>query len=305
MGPRSGGGPGPSDPGVRHPSSGLICEEDHAVFEGKGERMKDLRAPTDGKFKINRFDPNDTSAFDGKKEEAEQRLAGLRQELDGLQELFYADHRHALLMVLQGMDTAGKDGTIRHVFDGVNPQGVHVASFKVPTPAELDHDFLWRIHAKTPAKGHITIFNRSHYEDVLAVRVHNLVPQEEWEERFRAISEFERELVHEGTTILKFFLHIDKEEQKARLQARLDDPSKHWKFSEADLHERQYWPQYQVAYEDLISRTSSSWAPWYVIPSNHKWFRNWAVSKVLIDTLKGMKLEYPKSAVDLASVHIT
>jgi len=266
--------------------------------------MKDLRPRRGEKFKLDRVDPADTSAFEGKREESENELARLRAELGRLQELLYADHRYAVLIVLQGMDTAGKDGVIRHVFDGVNPQGVQVAPFKVPIPDELEHDFLWRIHPHAPAKGHMAIFNRSHYEDVLAVRVHKLVPKDVWEKRYRAINDFERELSNEGTTLLKFFLHIDAKEQKGRLQARLDDPTKRWKFSSADLQERQFWPAYLEAYEEVIEETNTEWAPWFVIPSNHKWFRNWAVSKVLVGALEDLRLSYPKDPPNLAEIHI-
>jgi PPK2 family polyphosphate:nucleotide phosphotransferase len=267
--------------------------------------VKDLRVPAAGKFRLDKVDPSDTSAFEGSKDDAAGETEKLRGELDRLQELLYADHRFGVLIVLQGIDTAGKDGVIRHVFEGVNPQGVHVASFKVPNPEELDHDFLWRVHPHTPGKGHISIFNRSHYEDVLVARVHKLVPKETWEHRYRTINEFERALANEGTTTLKFFLLIDKDEQKKRLQDRLDDPTKRWKFSDADLKERQYWSDYLEAYQDMLSQTSTDWAPWYVIPSNHKWFRNWAVSKVLTDSLAGLKLSYPKGIADASSIKIS
>jgi PPK2 family polyphosphate:nucleotide phosphotransferase len=266
--------------------------------------MKDLRAPRGEKVKLSKLDAGDTSAFGGKKEDAEKELDKLRTDLDGMQELLYADHRHAVLIVLQGMDSAGKDGVIRHVFDGVNPQGVQVASFKTPTPEESDHDFLWRVHPHTPGKGHMAIFNRSHYEDVLVVRVHKLVPKDVWEGRYKAINAFERELTNEGTTIVKFFLHISSAEQKARLQERLDDPTKRWKLSAADVHERQFWNDYQEAYEEVLEQTNTDWAPWYLIPSDHKWFRNWVVSKVLIQTLGDLKLAYPKPSPELASLKI-
>jgi PPK2 family polyphosphate:nucleotide phosphotransferase len=256
--------------------------------------MKEFQPGVGRKFRLRRIDPSDTSAFGGKKEDAEVELEQLRSELDRLQELLFADHRYAILVVLQGMDTAGKDATIRHVFAGVNPQGVQVASFKVPTPEESGHDFLWRIHPRVPEKGQMAIFNRSHYEDVLAVRVHRLVPRDVWERRYRAINEFERELSNEGTTLLKFFLHIDAKEQKKRLEARLDDPTKRWKFSPRDLQERKLWSAYMEAYEEMIRETDTDWAPWYVIPANHPWFRNWAVSKTLTGALKALKLRYPK-----------
>jgi PPK2 family polyphosphate:nucleotide phosphotransferase len=197
---------------------------------------------------LKEMDPNDISAIRWTKDEGESQLKAINERLEDLQELLYVEHRHRLLIVLQGMDTSGKDGVIRHVFDGVNPQGVKVASFKVPTQEELDHDYLWRIHRYTPGKGEIVIFNRSHYEDCLVVRVHNLIPRDNWEKRFAQISEFERMLAEEGTTIIKFFLNIDREEQKKRLQARLDDPRKRWKFNPGDVEERKYWDDYMKAY---------------------------------------------------------
>ena len=266
--------------------------------------MKALRVRPGSSPRLARVDPKDTSAFDGSKAEAEDRIERLRAELDRLQELFYADHRHAMLVVLQGMDSAGKDGVIRHVFSGVNPQGVEVASFKVPTDEERDHDFLWRVHRHAPAKGRIAIFNRSHYEDVLAVRVHRLVPKDVWMRRYRSINEFERTLVDEGTSVLKFFLHIDRREQRERIRARLADPTKRWKFSASDVRERTFWPKYKAAYEELLARTSTHHAPWYVIPSDHKGFRNWAVSRVLVDTLKGLRLRYPTGPPHPGSIRV-
>jgi PPK2 family polyphosphate:nucleotide phosphotransferase len=224
--------------------------------------------------------------------------------LEELQEMLYAEHKHKVLIVLQAMDTGGKDGTIRHVFEGVNPQGVRVAGFKKPTPEELDHDFLWRVHKQVPGKGEVVIFNRSHYEDVLVVRVHNLAPQEVWSKRYDHINDFERMLVDEGTTILKFFLHIDLDEQKERLQARLDEPNKRWKFNPEDLEERKLWPQYVKAYEDAISKTSTDWAPWYIVPANRKWYRNLVVGTVIIETLKDLDMRYPEAEFDPADIKI-
>ena len=255
--------------------------------------MKALRVHPGPRVHLDRLDPASTPGYEDRKEEALARTDHLREELDALQELFYADHRFGLLIVLQGMDTSGKDGVIRHVFSGVNPQGVRVDSFKVPTVEEHDHDFLWRIHPHTPAKGHIAIFNRSHYEDVLAPRVHKTIPHEVWEARYAAITSFEKNLAREGTTVLKFFLHLSRKEQKERLQARLDDPTKRWKFTPSDLHEREFWEDYRQAYEELLSATSSEEAPWFIVPSDHKWFRNLAVSTVLVECLRGLKLAYP------------
>lgn len=256
------------------------------------------------RVRLNEWNPKDHAEFEGGKREAVKRLRELNRELEALQELLYAEHKHRVLVVLQGMDTAGKDGTIRHVFEGVNPQGVRVASFKTPTPLELDHDFLWRIHARAPAKGEIVIFNRSHYEDVLIVRVHELVPPEVWARRYDHINAFERMLAEEGTVIRKFFLHIDKDEQKERLQARLDEPDKHWKFNPDDLAERQRWDDYTAAYEEVLSRTSTVWAPWYVVPANRKWYRNLVVATVLDETLKSLDMRHPEPRFDPADIHI-
>ena len=219
--------------------------------------------------------------------------------LDELQYTLYAEGKRSVLMVLQGMDTSGKDGTIRHVMSGASPQSCKVTSFKVPSSHELAHDFLWRIHQAAPEKGQIMIFNRSHYEDVLVVRVHDLVPKKVWEERYDEINRFEKYLTENGTTILKFFLHISKEEQKERIQARLADPAKHWKLSEADLKEREYWDDYIDAYEDALTKCSTKYAPWYIIPANHKWFRTLAVSKILVEALEKMNPKYPTSELDI------
>jgi PPK2 family polyphosphate:nucleotide phosphotransferase len=240
------------------------------------------------------WDPADRSEFAGSKQDAERTTKQLNSRLEGLQETLWADHRHRLLVVLQAMDTGGKDGTIRNVFDGVNPMGVKVASFKRPTVPELAHDYLWRVHPSVPGDGEIMIFNRSHYEDVLVVRVHNLVPQSRWEKRYRHILEFERLLSDEGTTIVKFFLHISKEEQRGRLQARIDDPTKQWKFATGDVEERKLWDDYQRAYEDAISSTSTSFAPWYIVPADRKWYRNLVVATVLVQVLEQMDLRYPE-----------
>ncbi len=250
------------------------------------------------------IDPDDEGVWEGKKEEGKAEFARLCMKLDELQEILYAEHKHKILIVIQAMDTAGKDGTIRSVFEGVNPQGVRVASFKAPTPEELDHDYLWRIHARVPGKGEMVLFNRSHYEDVLVVRVHQLVPEAVWSQRYEQINDFERMLAEEGTTILKFYLHISKDEQKKRLQERLDTSRKQWKFNPADLKERELWPDYMKAYEDAISKTSKKWAPWYVIHANHNWYRDLCVAQILVATLEDLKLEYPKPATDLSQIKI-
>lgn len=263
--------------------------------------LEQLLAQPGKKFHLDRYDPADTSAYKGDKAQAQKLLQSLAVDLDQYQERLYAEHKHAILIVLQGMDTSGKDGTVDHVFEGVNPEGVVVANFKVPTQEELGHDFLWRIHQKTPEKGQMVIFNRSHYEDVLVVRVHQLVPEKIWRQRYDEINHFEQMLVNEGTTILKFFLHISKDEQKQRLLDRLDEPDKHWKFNPGDLQERKLWGDYQQAYQDAIEATSTSWAPWYIVPANHKWYRNLVVASLLVKTLKGLNPAPtdPYSAADI------
>ena len=255
------------------------------------------------KINLKDFDPNDTSLFDGGKKEAKAAMVELNQKLSELQELLYAEGKHKLLIILQAMDTGGKDGTIRSVFEGVNPQGVKVASFKTPTALELSHDYLWRIHQHTPARGEVVIFNRSQYEDVLVVRVHSLVPEEVWSKRYEHINAFERMLCDEGTTILKFYLHIDLKEQAKRFLARVEDPTKQWKFNPGDLSERERWHEYMHAYEDMLNRTSTAWAPWYVIPANKKWYRNWLIAKIVVKTLKDLDMRYPQPAEDLEHYH--
>ena len=266
--------------------------------------MERYRVKPGSHINLEEWDASDTGGFDGGKGAAKDRLEELNEELEELQELLYAEHKRKVLMVLQGMDTSGKDGTIRHVFEGVNPQGVRVASFKVPTRIELDHDYLWRVHQQTPRTGEIVIFNRSHYEDLLVVRVHSLAPPEVWSRRYAHIKDFERLLAEEGTTILKFYLHIDLDEQKERFLARLNEPHKRWKFSLGDLKERKLWPQYMQAYEDVLNKTSTKWAPWYVVPANRKWYRNLMIATILVDTLKGLDMKYPEPEEGLDDVVI-
>ncbi|MGP8078435.1 MAG: polyphosphate kinase 2 family protein [Thermoplasmata archaeon] len=263
-----------------------------------------LRIAPGRRLRLSGSDASATPRWTRGKRKGEAALPALRQELDRLQELLYADGRRGLLVVLQGMDTSGKDGVIRQVFEGVNPQGVQVSSFKRPTPEELRHDFLWRIHRRTPSRGEIMVFNRSHYEDVLVARVHRLVPRRTWSKRFDAINGFERELVDEGFSVLKFFLHISRDEQRRRLQDRLEDPTKQWKLNAADLEERRFWPEYQAAYEEVLRRTSTRWAPWYLVPSDHKWYRNLAIATLLVEALEGMHLRYPKPTLDVASLKL-
>ena len=246
------------------------------------------------KLRLGRIDPDDTSGFGGDKKDGERAIDSIVRRLDPLQEVLYAEHKHKVLLVLQGMDGSGKDGTIRRVFEGVNPEGVRVAHFGKPSEEELDHDYLWRVHKQVPEKGEIVIFNRSHYESVLVERVHGLVPESVWSKRYQQIVDFERMLSDEGTTILKFFLHIDRKEQAKRFQDRLDDPTKHWKFSYLDYNERAYWKDYMRAYEDALERTSTESAPWYAVPSNHPWFRDMVVSEVIVEALDALGMRYPK-----------
>ena len=259
-----------------------------------GVHLKKYLVKEGSRVSLGGWDPGDTSGFEGNKGDGEKAIDALVKKLDPLQELLYAEHKHMLLVVLQGMDSSGKDGTIRRVFEGVNPQGVRVAHFGRPSEEELAHDYLWRAHKKVPGRGEIVIFNRSHYESVLVERVHGLVPEKVWSRRYRQISDFERMLSEEGTTILKFFLHIDKKEQARRFQDRLKDPTKHWKFSYLDYNERSYWKDYTRAYEDALGRTSTDYAPWYVVPSNHPWFRDLVVSHAIVKSLQGMGMKYPK-----------
>lgn len=256
-----------------------------------------------GKFSIPKRDPAYTAEYRDKAE-VEEALGRYVQRLDELQQVLYADNGHALLIVLQAMDAGGKDGAIRHVMSGVNPQGCGVTSFKAPSSEELEHDFLWRVHRAVPRRGEIGIFNRSHYEDVLVVRVHGLVPRAVWSKRYGQINAFEEILAANGVKILKFFLHISKEEQKRRFEARIDDPRKNWKVSPSDFAERKYWDDYMRAYEEALARTSTDVAPWYVIPADRKWFRNLAVSRIIVEAMEGLNLKYPKPAFDLSKVHV-
>jgi PPK2 family polyphosphate:nucleotide phosphotransferase len=256
-----------------------------------------------GKVRLKQRATNDTGDFKSQ-EDAKPVLEKNRKRLDELQEVLYAGGERGVLVVVQGMDTAGKDGTIRHIFSGVNPQGCSVTSFKVPTPLEARHDFLWRCHNATPARGTIGIFNRSHYEDVLSPRVHGLMKDKIAHQHMHQINDFESMLADNGIAVLKFFLHISQEEQKRRLQARNDDKNKQWKLSAADFAERVFWDKYQACYEDIFTRTSKKNAPWFVIPADEKWFRNVTVSGILVDALESMKLKYPPTTVDVASLKL-
>lgn len=266
--------------------------------------MDRYRIKPDSKVKLADFDPNETSSWDKKKEAALAELEKLKGELDNLQTVLFAEGKHRVLVVIQAMDTAGKDGTIHSVFSGINPQGVRVVGFKAPTSTELARDYLWRIHAQVPARGELVVFNRSHYEDVLVVRVHNLVPQTVWEKRYRHMIEFERMLTDEGVTIVKFFLHIDLKVQKERLIDRIVTPEKQWKFNPDDLSERKLWLDYMKAFEEVFEKTSTDWAPWYVIPSNRNWYRNLLVAQILVKVLKDLHMEYPKPKEDLSKYKV-
>jgi PPK2 family polyphosphate:nucleotide phosphotransferase len=251
-----------------------------------------ILVPPGTRVKLSDYDPDYTGGYDSK-EKAEKELDRKQKQLEKLQEVLWAENKHSLLIILQAIDAAGKDGAIEHVMDGINPQGCQVTSFKVPTEEELAHDFLWRIHKATPRRGYIGIFNRSQYEDVLVVRVHNLVPEAVWQKRYEQINHFEKLLADTGTTILKFFLYISKEEQKKRFEDRLRDPAKNWKFSMGDVEERQYWDDYLRAYEDALSRCSTPWAPWHIVPANQKWHRNLVISQIIVDALERLDMHYP------------
>jgi PPK2 family polyphosphate:nucleotide phosphotransferase len=254
------------------------------------------------RVKLGEIDPS----YRGKYESSDSALRETRsllKRLDQLQYMMYAEKKHSLLIVLQGLDACGKDGVIRHLLTGMNPAGCRVVGFKRPKPEELDHDFLWRVHPHLPAKGEVSVFNRSHYEDVLVVRVHQFAQVNMWYRRYDLINDFERLLVMENdTTVLKFFLYISKAEQLNRFKQRLDDPARRWKISEADYQEREYWGQYIDAFEDVLYRTSTRYAPWFVIPSNHKWFRDLAVSQIVTRTLEDLDMKWPEPAVDIAEI---
>ena len=265
--------------------------------------LSSMRVETKGAVKLSKVKTNSTTGIKDK-QEARELLAENTAAIDKLQYKLYAESKTALLVVFQAMDTAGKDGVIRKVFGPINPQGVRVDSFKRPTAAELAHDYLWRIHMRTPAKGMIGVFNRSHYEDVLVHKVHKLIPGKQLEQRYDQLNWFEKHLSQNNTVIVKFFLHISRDEQKERLQARLDDPDKRWKFEMGDLNERQYWDAYMDAYQAVLDKCSAKHAPWYVIPADNKWYRDWAVSSIILQTLKSIDPETPKEEAGLDKVKI-
>jgi PPK2 family polyphosphate:nucleotide phosphotransferase len=261
-----------------------------------------LRVRPGSRVKLSKVDPSAT--FGRSKDDAAEELEAGLARLTDLQDRLWAENKRRVLVVLQGIDAAGKDGTLRHVMGAFNPQGCPVTAFKVPSADELAHDYLWRVHRRVPGNGEIGIFNRSHYEDVLVVRVHDIIPKKVWSRRYDQINDFERLLADEGTTIVKFFLYIDRDTQRERFQARLDDPTKRWKFRLGDLEERKRWDDYIDAYEEALARCSTAAAPWYVIPSNRKWFRNIAVANILADTLDDLDPRYPESTEDLSAVTI-
>ncbi len=256
------------------------------------------------RFALSRFDPGAKPFSSGSKARDKARVADLATRIDALQDLFYADRRYKLLVVLQGTDTSGKDGTIRGVFGQTSALGVHAVGWKAPTPDERAHDYLWRIHQKVPAEGDIVIFNRSHYEDVLVPAVNGWITPEQTRQRYEQINAFERLLVETGTVICKFMLHISKDEQRARLQERLDDPTKHWKFAAGDLEVRKQWDAYQQAYENAIAATGTPWAPWTIVPADSKTHRNLMIATAIVKTLEGLKLRYPPGSPELATLRV-
>ncbi|RCS43525.1 polyphosphate kinase 2 family protein [Bremerella cremea] len=260
-----------------------------------------FRVTPGSKVDLDKFDPSHKKLHN-ERQEAEQETIHLRERIRDLQYQMYAERKRSLLVVLQGRDAAGKDGTVRHVFRAMNPQGCRVVSFKVPSKEEAEHDFLWRCHKVTPGLGHITVFNRSHYEDVLVQRVHNIVPKEVWSKRYEQINNFEKMLHENGTHILKFYLHIDQEEQLERFKKRLDKPAKNWKISESDYSERPFWDEYTKAFEEALRRCSTEYAPWFIIPSNRKWFRNLVVARILVAAFESFQMQFPEPTVDLKEI---
>jgi len=263
--------------------------------------LERFRVAPGAKVKLKEIDPAFKDRHESH-EDATEEIEHYQKRLRELQDLLYAERRHSLLICLQAMDTGGKDGTINHVLAAMNPQGCRVAPFRQPSAEEAAHDFLWRVHRAAPGRGEVVIFNRSQYEDVLVVRVHKIVPKEVWSLRYDRINTFEKGLVEHDTHILKFYLHMSKDEQLKRFKERLDDSTKQWKISEADYKERRFWDDYMAAYEDALSRCSTEHAPWFVIPADHKWFRNLAVARIVVEHLEGLKLNYPKPTVDIEQI---
>ncbi|MFN8050485.1 MAG: polyphosphate kinase 2 family protein [Acidimicrobiales bacterium] len=264
--------------------------------------ISDFRVTSAHHVELSEIDTQAPGKLD--KSDTQAATAETLATLSDRQYLLHADGHQKVLVVIQATDTGGKDGVIRNVFGALNPQGVRLASFKAPNETELAHDYLWRVHAQTPESGEIAVFNRSHYEDVLVVRVHELVPEERWRKRYEHITHFEHMLTDEGTTVVKFFLHISKDEQRKRLQARLDDPARNWKFNEGDLAERKLWDDYQDAFTDMLNKTSTERAPWYVVPADNKWYRDHVVANVMLETLDGLKMAYPTCTIDAANTKV-
>jgi len=265
-----------------------------------GRYYKSFQIKPSTRIRLGKWDPK----FIGEhtKKEALRKIEKLREQISDMQMRLYAERQRSLLICLQGQDASGKDGVVRHVIGSMNPEGCRVVNFKEPTKEELDHDFLWRIEHQMPRKGEVVIFNRSHYEDVLIVRVHDLVPKSIWSRRYKQINDFEQRQLANGTHILKFFLHISKEEQLERFEQRLDDPAKRWKISEADYTEREYWEEYEKAYEEVFAKCNSTAAPWFLIPADHKWFRDLAISEIIVAALEALKIQVPKPTVDIADI---
>jgi PPK2 family polyphosphate:nucleotide phosphotransferase len=278
------------------PSNGLAAKE-----PGTMNYRERFMVKPGSKVDLGKIDPSST--IDGvDRNEAEPDIEKDRARLFELQYKMYAENKHSLLIVLQALDAGGKDGTVNHVLSAMNPQGCSVTGFKAPTPLERDHDFLWRVHPHVPERGHISVFNRSHYEDVLIARVHDLVPKSVWSERYDIINEFEELVASNGTQIIKFFLHISKQEQLERFKDRLDDPTRHWKISESDYSERERWDDYTEAFEDALSKCSTKHAPWFVIPADKKWFRNLAVARILVETMDSFDMKTPKATIDIDEI---
>ncbi len=265
-------------------------------------KIESFRRPPGERFHLAEIDPRGAGKL--RRKDAEERLAANRVRLQRLHQRLYAEGKHGLLIVLQAMDTGGKDGVIRHVLEAFDPQSVAVTSFKVPTPEELSHDFLWRVHKAVPGRGMAGIFNRSHYEDVLVVRVRKLVPDRVWRARYEQINAFEKMLAANGVTLVKLFLHLSPDEQAERLRDRQTDPEEKWKFNPGDLDERRRWASYMAAYEDALAKCNTPWAPWYVVPADRKWYRNLVVSEILIAVLEGLDLQYPEPEEDITSYEI-
>ena len=267
--------------------------------------LERYRVEPGSKLNFDNVDCTEKFLFQGvHKEDFEPQFDELQDQLQHLQKLLYAQNKHRVLVVMQAMDTGGKDGCIKHVFSRIDPQGIHVRSFKKPSEEELAHDFLWRVHAKVPSTGQLVIFNRSHYEDIIAVRVKKIFPDEVWKKRQRHVVEFERMLAEEGTVIVKIFLHISKDEQKRRLESRIQNPAKHWKFNPEDLADRARWSEFMDAYQDVISKTSTELAPWYVVPADRKWYRNLCVARIMVDTLKRLDMKFPEIDWDPKAIKI-